>query len=653
MPPASPGRPMIRPAAVVLLGLLLLFPASLPAARAAAPAPAQGLAEGVEGIRSYFSEITIGLDRSLRVRETLAVHAQGREIAHGLYRDIPARRSDARGQDQPTRPRVLEALLDGEPLPYSVEARGQAEVRVKLGDETVDLAPGDHVFEWSYLLDAMVDADVDTDRFAYNVTGDRLSLPVGQVLIRANLPRGVGEAWFSAVQGPGGRKPGPLKPCPLDSRGGFNLKSGGALSPGHGVSLFLSWAPLAREGQSRPDPLSQTTAIRSGKVLLAGVVLVALYAGLALGWVRLRAPGAGAPAAGEWPPDIPPALAGMFLTVDRAPSYFLATLVSMLARGQAQLTRREGGLELSPGDEESAPRSLEWETAAALFAEGQRVPLAPGALTSPVTRARGEMMLWLGAEVAEKYLRDNDRFFFPGLALAGLAVGLAVWLGGDPGTILLQAAGSGVAALALLPPMLRLISRDPTANKVLAWLGHNPRPALGLFLVLLLFAHRALSPVLPLTLALLLALAGMLVLLRHLLRRPTRAGLALGEALSAYQEFLAGKGGLEPGQEEDLDFFVRHLPFALALDLGPAWEGRFEAALAAQGAPPSLAPRGAPPPASWTAYMDELIRAVDSCDRSGLDQSAGSAGGDFGGSGGSGGGGSGGGSAGGGGTGGF
>jgi uncharacterized membrane protein YgcG len=648
MPPGPTGRLKFPSAAQFLLGLLLVGSLFLPAV------PACAQTEEREGILVFSSEITIGPNRTTRVREVLTVNARGREIVHGLYRDIPTRRPDVQDEDQPTRPRVLGAFLDGEPLVHSLEARGQDELRVKLGDEGVDLPPGEHVIEWSYLMENMVDADVDREWFVFNVTGDRLALPVDLVTIQVNLPRGVDQAWFSAVQGPSGRKPGPMHPCPLDARGGFNLKSEVALEPGQGVSLFLSWPPLTADAREQAERLARILSARPTLVLLTGALLLGLYFGLALGWARQAAPVVADPRAGEWPPDVPPALAGLFLTVDRAPSYFLATLVSMLARGQVALTRRGGMLELSPGEAEPAPRSLEREVSAALFAEGPRVPLAPGAFTSPVTQARGEMMLWLGAEVAGKYLRNNDRFFFPGLALAALAAGLAAWLARSPQTILLQVGESALAALLLLPPLIRRASRQPSLAKVLDWLGNNPRPLLGVVLLALLVVHKTLSPVLPLTLALLLSMAGMLVVLRHLLRRPTRAGLALGETLGAYQDFLAGKGELEPGQEEDLDFFARHLPFALALDLAPSWEGRFEGALSARGVPPVLVPRGGPPPASWKAYLDELIRAVDSCDRSGLDQSAGSAGGDFGGSGGSGSGGSvGGGSAGGGGTGGF
>ncbi len=604
MPPGPTGRLKFPSAALFLLGLLLVGSLFLPAV------PAFAQAEEREGILVFSSEITIGPNRTTRVRETLTVNAQGREIVHGLYRDIPTRRPDVQDEDQPTRPRVLEAFLDGEPLSHSLETRGQDEIRVKLGDEGVDLSPGVHVFEWSYLMENMVDADVDRERFVFNVTGDRLALPVAQVTIQVHLPRGVDQAWFSAVQGPSGRKPGPMKPCPLDGRGGFNLKSGIALEPGQGVSLFLSWPPLTADAREQAERLARILSARPTLVLLTGALLLGLYFGLALSWARQAAPVVADPRAGEWPPDVPPALAGLFLTVDRASSYFLATLVSMVARGQVALARREGALELSPGEAEPGPGSLERETAAMLFAEGAPVPLGTVLPTSPVSRARDGMMRWLGNEVADKYLRNNDRFFFPALALAALAAGLAAWLARSPQTILLQAGGSALAVLLLLPPLIRRASRQPSLAKVLDWLGNNPRPLLAVVLFALLLVHKALSPVLPLSLALLLAMAGMLVVLRHLLRRPTRAGLFLGEALEDYREFLAGKGELEPGQEEDLDFFARHLPFALALDLGPAWEARFEAALAAQGVPPVLAPRGGPPPASWKAYLDELIRAV-------------------------------------------
>jgi hypothetical protein len=75
---SRPGRPRLAwTLAVALVGL-----AAPPRARADGTAPN-------ERVTSFRADIEVNGDASMRVTETIAVHATGRRIDHGIYRALP------------------------------------------------------------------------------------------------------------------------------------------------------------------------------------------------------------------------------------------------------------------------------------------------------------------------------------------------------------------------------------------------------------------------------------------------------------------------------------------------------------------------------------------------------------------------------------
>lgn len=51
--------------------------------------PVAGAAGAADRVLDFRSEIAIGADGALTVRETIAVQAEGRQIRHGIFRDFP------------------------------------------------------------------------------------------------------------------------------------------------------------------------------------------------------------------------------------------------------------------------------------------------------------------------------------------------------------------------------------------------------------------------------------------------------------------------------------------------------------------------------------------------------------------------------------
>jgi hypothetical protein len=60
---------------------------------------AAGEVQAAERITSFLSEVTIGADSTLTVKETIAVVSEGAEIKRGIQRDFPTEYKDSKGQD--------------------------------------------------------------------------------------------------------------------------------------------------------------------------------------------------------------------------------------------------------------------------------------------------------------------------------------------------------------------------------------------------------------------------------------------------------------------------------------------------------------------------------------------------------------------------
>ncbi|HZY67888.1 MAG TPA: DUF2207 domain-containing protein, partial [Devosia sp.] len=94
-------------ARAIALALLVLLTAVLPAVAR-------------EEIRSFATDITLRVDGSVEVTETIAVNVEGDEIRRGIYRDIPTQLINPDNTRLRSDLRVLEVLRDGAAEPYAI-----------------------------------------------------------------------------------------------------------------------------------------------------------------------------------------------------------------------------------------------------------------------------------------------------------------------------------------------------------------------------------------------------------------------------------------------------------------------------------------------------------------------------------------------------
>lgn len=104
-----------------------------------------------EEIRSFASDVTLHVDGSVQVIETVDVVAEGIDIRRGIYRDIPTVMLSASGNKIRSDLDVETVTRDGQIEPFRTERMGNF-VRIWIGDSDSFIARGKHRYViWTLL----------------------------------------------------------------------------------------------------------------------------------------------------------------------------------------------------------------------------------------------------------------------------------------------------------------------------------------------------------------------------------------------------------------------------------------------------------------------------------------------------------------------
>jgi len=125
----------------------------------------------------------------LEVTETVAVHAEGDLIDHGIYRDLPnfiaagtrthVDRVSARRNNQPEAVTIAN-VTDG--------------IRIYVGDAQRQLPPGDHRYQLTYRIGPEVALISPGRSLTLPLTGDQWGMPIAHASAEVILPASVSQA---------------------------------------------------------------------------------------------------------------------------------------------------------------------------------------------------------------------------------------------------------------------------------------------------------------------------------------------------------------------------------------------------------------------------------------------------------------------------
>ncbi|MEQ8533861.1 MAG: DUF2207 domain-containing protein, partial [Imperialibacter sp.] len=160
-----------------------------------------------ERIISYESDITINVDASIDVVETIKVYAKGNDIRRGIYRAYPTEYTDKDGFSVSIDFEVMEVLKDGVREPYHTERDRNGEV-VYIGQENVFLEPGEYTYTIKYRSAKQLGFFDDYDELYYNINGTGWIFPIEKVTATIHLPQGadiVQHSGYTGTEGADGK----------------------------------------------------------------------------------------------------------------------------------------------------------------------------------------------------------------------------------------------------------------------------------------------------------------------------------------------------------------------------------------------------------------------------------------------------------------
>ena len=556
---------------------------------AAFPAAAQ-----TEGIRSFDSRITVNLDGSMQVVETIVVEAAGVDIVHGIYRDFPIHYRDRSGNHKSVLFDIVSVRRDGNTESYHTEDRGDM-VRVYFGSSSYDLPPGTHSYQFAYRVNRELGFFRDHDELYWNVTGNAWKFPIDVATATVFLPANVrnlvtGLEGYTGYEGEKGQSYTARRD--EDSNPTFRAEN---LAPGQGLSIVVTWPkgliaePTAE--QKRAWFIADNKSLIFG---IAGWIVVLLYYVMIWGMVG-RDPARGTIVPLYEPPDnMSPAAMRFLERMAFDEKAFTAAIMGLAAKGYLtiqqdesktyKLVRRKNATEKDgslSADEKSLARIL-FEDGSPLVLENKNHEV--------LSRARKAVENNLHATMETTYFLTNARYLWPGIVMSLLTIVAVV----------LMTAGSRSAVAIFMSVWLTGWSFGVymlVSSVIRAWrsvrtegvLGAGQAGFLTLFSIpfvvgecvglgMMIWACGIAAA------GVIAAAIGLNVIFHHLLKAPTLAGRALMDRVEGFKMFLTAVDAdrlqtiARPDKTPQL--FERFLPYAFALGVEHAWAQQFSQVLA-------------------------------------------------------------------------
>lgn len=162
-------------AGLVCVGALLVSPLPLRAA---------------EGINDYQVDIEVTEDGLLEVTERILITAEGKQIVHGINREIPLAFIAADGHRARSVLTVLDIERDGEPENHEIIETNRGAI-IQIGRSDAELAPDDYLYEIRYRINRVIShASDEHDRLIWNVNGNEGRFPIDALSVQVALPDG-------------------------------------------------------------------------------------------------------------------------------------------------------------------------------------------------------------------------------------------------------------------------------------------------------------------------------------------------------------------------------------------------------------------------------------------------------------------------------
>ena len=560
-------------------------------------------------ILSYDSDITVNLDGTLLVVETIKVFALGTGIQHGIYRDLPTRYHDRFGNPYSIHFEVQCLTRDAQPDNYHLE-KASSGLRICMGKSSGLLAPGEHTYELTYAVDREMGFFPDHDELYWNATGNGWIFPIEKVSVTLHLPKGIAQEaiLLDAYTGPPGSAETDYS-ASADRQSEATFRTTRPLGPHEGLTLVVRWPKgLVRVPTDDQKYRYFLEDHQADVIGVAGLVVLFIFYAVAWHWAGRDPAQDELVPISEPPRGFSPAALRCIWRMALDQKAVVANLVDLAIKkqlailedatggfilGRLKLYGQHAGAGLGP-DDELPPETTPDEKVVLnkLFAAGDTIGLEP-ANRSLVGSAVEALHHHLRSRLERVYFVANSRYLIPGLLISlATVVRCGFSIQGAPKPLVLFLSFGAILwtlgcfiLIALTIAAWRNAFSDPhhapTARKHAIVMS-------AISLAFLVAEVAGLGVMLWATstgvVAILLLMVAINYLFHILLKAPTRSGRALMDEIEAFRMFLAStekdRRDRRTSPKTTPHLFESLLPYAMALNLEKAWGEKFADALA-------------------------------------------------------------------------
>ncbi|MCB1497902.1 MAG: DUF2207 domain-containing protein [Bauldia sp.] len=556
-----------------------------------------------EVIERFDANVEVRPDGVLDVVETIRVHAEGTQIRHGIFRDVPLTFVDENDNVHKVSFSIREITRDGRPEPYHTASNSEG-IRIYVGDGDIYLDPGTYTYRIHYETGRQIRFLPEHTELFWNVTGNDWSFPILEATALFTLPDNRAPVRWTAYTGRYGEE-GKAVTGEITGDDSLRVTTTATLPPREGLSVVLQ----IPDGLVSPPSGMQAFHywfLDNRRFLLGGIGLVGVLVFYLISWNAVgRDPPRGTIIPLFHPPSgISPALAGYVRDFGWSGGWreFTAAALSLATKGLLIFNDSGGDIVLSRTETPKPAAKLPpGENAIFNWVAGKggkvTIDKANGkSLASAFSRFKSAVE----GENRNRFFRRNLGYFVVGLILTALVCAGVLFFGDLPDAeigLLVASVMVGVFLGVFIIPLVRALFGPRKVGSifaigfnllVLGFIGFGILSTFGNMVSSLPtgFGESVLSAIARngFPLVLVGGFAAMNGIFFYLLRAPTAAGRAVMDQIEGLELYIrtAESERMNYKDAPDLDTgqFERLLPYAVALDVEKPWSEAFETAFA-------------------------------------------------------------------------
>ena len=541
-----------------------------------------------EYIESYHSEIEIQPNGDLLVTETIRVHAEGRAIKRGIYRDFPTRYKNLEGKNHTVGFELLSVKRDNRSEPFRTKSLSNG-TRVYIGERDVYLPKGFYDYQISYRSSRQIGFFDDFDELYWNVTGTGWAFEIRQASARVTLPGTAGNLSLTGYTGAQGSTEQNLDFRRIDANRAYFVTTR-SLATREGLTIIMGWPKgLIAEPDAAQQRAWFITDNKASIIIVGGTLVLLIYYFLV--WRRF---GRDPPAAViipqyRAPAGYSPASMRYIERMSYDKTCFTTAIINLAVKGAIDIGDNADNFQLrktGPAREPLAPG--ESEVLSELFKNGSDSIDIIRTNHSQLSQAISKHKKSLRKDYEKHYFKTNSRWLIPGVLLT-LALGAYAIASLPSEEIIMKTLFLGIFTMTPLMIIYTII------NKMLR-VGKNGFVRIAIFLLPMLaffwfffssgfpFIEFAEDVSIPLVGGL-VAMLAMHYFFYQWLKAPTLAGRRLLDQIEGFKHYLQvaedDEIAMRNAPDFSTDIYETWLPYAIALGLENEWTAKLNHAVAA------------------------------------------------------------------------